>query len=297
MIISLHESGLSYRRQSEVFSVSHQTLQQMVNPPEKKKQNPVKKDEHDLIEKIKEIKAAHPSWGIRRVHAYLVKKTPFKIGIKRTERIMKQNNLLCSRLKKRIHRTPKKRLIATEINQLWATDMTSFMLTNAVKVFLIVVMDVFTRRIVGWHLNRRCRAIEWTTALNNAILKEFPDGVRGKNLTLRMDNGCQPTSKLYIDTLTTCGIDGEWIGFNCPEQNAHIESLIGTLKQDWIWLEDCDTFNDAFNLCNRAVNEYNSDHPHSSLGFWSPDEFTQLVRNGKVEIIDSCSFKILTKIA
>jgi putative transposase len=204
---------------------------------------------------------------------------------------------LGSKLKKRIHRTTKKRLVATKINQLWATDMTSFMLTNAEKLFLILVMDVFTRRIVGWHLNRRCRAKEWLIALSNAVSVEFPDGTRGENLTLRMDNGCQPTSKLYIDTLNTCGITGEWIGFNCPEQNAHIESLIGTLKQDWLWLEDCDSFNDALNLCKKAVFEYNSEHPHSSLGFWSPNEFTQLVRDGLVEIVDNCSINILTKVA
>ena len=112
-----------------------------------------------------------------------------------------------------------------------------------------------------------------------------------------MDNGCQPTSKLYIDTLNTCGIKGEWIGFNCPEQNAHIESLIGTLKRDWLWLDECDSFNEALNLCKKAVSEYNSEHPHSSLGFWSPNEFTQLVRDGLVEIVDNCSIKILTKVA
>ena len=298
MIICMKESGISYHRQSKVYGIPHQTLHlRAKSSNEKVHLKRITNDEPGLIEKIQKIKAAHTSWGIRRVRAYLVKNSPYKIGIKRTERIMKQNNLLCSKLKKRIHRTTKKRLIATKINQLWATDMTSFMLTNAEKLFLIIVMDIFTRRIVGWHLSRRCRAMEWLIALENAAFAEFPDGTRGKNLTLRMDNGCQPTSKLYTDTLDTCGIEGEWIGFNCPEQNAHIESLIGTLKQDWIWLEDFDSFNDALSLCKKAVFEYNSDHPHSSLGFWSPNEFTQLARNGLVEIVDDCSFKILTKIA
>jgi len=298
MILFMTQSGISFRRQSKVFSVAHQTLQSRAKSPDKKMyQKRITEDESNLIEKIQEIKAKYPAWGIRRVNAYLAKKTPFKIGIKRTERIMKQNNLLCSKFKKRIHRTTKKRLVATKINQLWATDMTSFMLTNAERLFLIIVMDIFTRRIVGWYLNRRCRAKEWLIALNNAVSVEFPNGTRGENLTLRMDNGCQPTSKLYIDTLNTCGINGEWIGFNCPEQNAHIESLIGTLKRDWLWLEECDSFNEALNLCKKAVSEYNSEHPHSSLGFWSPNEFTQLVRDGLVEIVDNCSINILTKVA
>jgi transposase InsO family protein len=136
-----------------------------------------------------------------------------ELGRKRTAGILRQKNLLCTRIKKRVHRTAKKRAVATGMNQLWSTDMTSFMLSGGTKLFLVVVLDLFTRRIVGWHLNRRCRSREWLTALNSALCAEFPLGVRGKGLTLRMDNGCQPTSSAYIDTLNTCQIAGEWIGF------------------------------------------------------------------------------------
>jgi transposase InsO family protein len=45
-----------------------------------------------------------------------------------------------------------------------------------------------------------------------------------------MDNGCQPTSRAYLETLDILGITGEWVGFNCPEQNAHVESVIGTFN-------------------------------------------------------------------
>ena len=45
------------------------------------------------------------------------------------------------------------------------------------------------------------------------------------------------------------GITGEWVGFNCPEQNTHIESVIGTLKKDWLWLEECDKDYEASLLC------------------------------------------------
>ena len=188
-------------------------------------------------------------------------------------------------------------MTATRINQVWSTDMTSFMLTTGIPLFLVLVMDIFTRRIVGWHLNRRCRAKEWLNALNQALCVEFPDGPRDAGLTIRMDNGCQPTSNAYIDTLQTCGITGEWVGFNCPEQNAHIESAIGTLKQDWLWLEDCESFDEAHELCLRAITEYNQDHPHSNLNMLSPNEFTQLVKEGRVKITDNNSIEILSPAA
>lgn len=291
-------AGISYRRQAYVFSTPHQTLQVRFKSSDKKVfQKRIMKDDPALVDWICELKAIHPFWGIRRVRAFMRKHTGLQLGRKRTARILRENNLLCSRFKKRIHRTAKKRLTATKINQLWATDMTSFLLTNGVKLFLILVMDVFTRRIVGWHVNRRCRAREWLNALNEALLTEFPNGSRGKELTLRMDNGCQPTSKAYIETLNTCDITGEWVGFNCPEQNAHVESIIGTLKQDWLWLEECDTIDEAHELCQRATTEYNCDHPHSSLNMLSPYEFTKLVKEGKVIVTKQHTIEILTKAA
>lgn len=175
--------------------------------------------------------------------------------------------------------------------------MTSFKLTSGLTLFLVVVQDIFTRRIVGWHLSRRCRASEWLNALEQAVQAEFPDGVRDAELTLRMDNGCQPTSNIYLKTLNTLGIAGEWIGFNCPEQNAHVESVIGTLKQDWLWLEEFDTFNEALTLCLRAVDEYNHDHPHSSLFMLSPLEFTRLVQQGRIIVNDQNFIQILSHAA
>jgi putative transposase len=263
----------------------HQTLHTRMNavPGKERQRTPVPEDE-SLVAMVHLIKQNHPTWGIRRVRALVRKQSGMRIGRKRIAHIMRTYALLCSRIQKRVHRTISPRITATRINQLWATDMTQFMLSNGTKVFLIVVMDVFTRRIVGWHANLRCRASEWLWALDQALQEEFPDGVRGMDLTLRMDNGCQPTSRLYQDTLATCGITGEWVGFNCPEQNAHVESLIGTLKRDWLWIEECATVSDAQILCEKAVHEYNTVHPHSSLGMWSPNEFKELVLKGLVSV-------------
>jgi len=281
----LVKAGLSFRRQGQILSIPYQTLHARMNAgPVKERQRKTPLEDKHLVAMVHTVKQSHPSWGIRRVRAFIRKQSGMPVGRKRIARIMRIHSLLCSRIRKRVHRTTTPRIAATRINQLWATDMTQFMLSHGTKVFLMVVMDVFTRRIVGWHASLRCRAVEWLRALDQALQTEFPDGVRGHDLTLRMDNGCQPTSRLYQDTLSTCGITGEWVGFNCPEQNAHVESLIGTLKRDWLWLEECSTFSEAYTLCEKAVQEYNTSHPHSSLGMWSPYEFTDLVKKGLVSV-------------
>lgn len=291
-------AGIPYRRQQRALDVAYQTLQgRYTNTARGRTERQRRPDDPGLVAWVTELKAVHPSWGIRRVRAFIKKYTGLVLGRKRTTRIMRERGLLCNRLPKRVHRTAKQRLTATRMNQLWATDMTSFMLANGTKLFLVVVLDIFTRRIVGWCLSRRCRAREWLDALEQAVIAEFPDGVREAGLTLRMDNGCQPTSRAYQQTLDTLGITGEWVGFNCPEQNAHVESLIGTLKQDWLWLEEYETDDEALALCQRAVAEYNYDHPHSSLAMCSPAEFTALVKQGRVIVTNKNTIEILPKAA
>jgi len=246
-----------------------------------------------LTEWINAVKKVRSTWGVRRVRAFLVKKCGFTgLGRKRVNRIMRETNLLCPRIAKRIHRKQAEMVTADAPNKLWATDMTSIILTTLQRLYLIVVMDVFTRRIIGWHLSNRCRSREWILALEQAIHAEFSEGVRGEGLTLRSDNGSQPTSKAYVNVLETLDITGEWIGFNCPEQNGHVESLIGTLKQDFIWLEEYDTFSEALTMIKRAVSEYNSDHPHSSLLYMSPNECKREWDNGKLRINDKLQLEI-----
>jgi len=176
-------------------------------------------------------------------------------------------------------------------------DMTQFMLTSGARLFLVIVLDIFLRRIVGFRLSARCRAKEWLEALDAALMNEFFEGVRGQELTMRLDNGCQPTSKAFQDALTILDITPEWTGYNSPKQNAHVERVIGTLKADWLWIEECDTFEQAQNLVNRAVFEYNQEHPHSSPDFLSPDEFRRLWKMNHTDIYKTIQTEVTLKAA
>ena len=219
------------------------------------------------------------------------------LGRKRVQRLMRRHKLLCPRIQKRVHRQRSERTIADAPNRLWATDMTSLMLSTMQRLYLVVVLDICTRRIVGWHLSPRCRSREWILALEQAIHHEFPGGVREADLTLRSDNGSQPTSKAYRTVLETLHITGEYIGFNCPEQNGHVERVIGTLKQDFLWLEEYDTFEEAYRMVQRAVNEYNSDHLHSALCYMSPNECKREWDKGRLSINDKQQLEITQKAA
>lgn len=291
---------MSYRRIAAVSREPVGTVHGRVKRVQKpRKQSRIETAAEDvLVTWIKAVKAVRSTWGTRRVRAFLVKHGGFTgLGRKRVQRLMRRHHLLCPRNVKRRHRQRSERTVAHTPNQLWATDMTSLVLTSMQRVYLVVVLDIFTRRIVGWHLSTRCRAQEWILALEQAIHHEFPAGVREAGLILRADNGSQPTSRAYGQVLETLHITGEYTGFNCPEQNGHVERVIGTLKRDFLWLEEYETYQEAYVMVQRAIAEYNADHPHSALCYLSPNECKREWENGRLKINEHQQLEITQKAA
>ena len=282
-MLELHRLGLSYGRQAKVLMMPKSTLASWGKDKESALARPPRqrdRQEEALRSWIRLLKQMKPTWGIRRVRAWIRKAVGMTIGRKRTARILREEGLLCPRLKKRQGRREKPRAEAKAPGQVFAMDQTQFCLASGRVLYLMVVLDIFTRCIVGWHLSSRCRAAEWLLALDNALMSQFPNGVRSQGLTLRLDNGCQPTSRAFQDALDILAITPEWTSYNSPKQNAHVERVIGTLKADWLWLEECETFDEAMALVTRAVDEYNNEHPHSSLEYLSPIEFQRAWDNG-----------------
>ncbi len=85
---------------------------------------------------------------------------------------------------------------------------------------MVIVLDWYTKKIVGWNLSLRSRAGEWKEALERAVNKEFPNGVRGSGLKLISDNGCQPTSTSFMRDMATLGIEQIFTSYDNPKGNA-----------------------------------------------------------------------------
>ncbi len=158
-------------------------------------------------------------------------------------------------------------------NRGWQIDMTSFALSDFTALYLILVTDCYTRKIVGWTLDRRCRAGEWVSALRMGLESE---GLTTKEvcmkLTVRSDNGSQPCSKKFVEYLGKTGVRGQYTGYNAPDDNAYVERLIRTVKEEEIWPNVYDTFCEARGAIEAYVNYYNEERIHSALGYRTPNE-------------------------
>lgn len=233
----------------------------------------------ELFSLIESIKDDHPYWGYRRIWATIRFSHNHQVNQKRIYRLMRLHGLTISRDEKiKAIRTPRPKPIPTKPNQIWGIDMTKIN-TSSGYAYLVIVMDWYTKRIVGYHIGDRCLATDWLYALDVALNNMFPFGVRDmkdERLRLVSDNGCQPTSKTFMQNCHILGIEQIFTSYNNPKGNADTERMIRTIKEELIWVnewDDPDNLQVAFSLW---IESYNNTYLHSSLGYISPCRFELL---------------------
>jgi len=240
----------------------------------RKRSRTVEEEDRRWLPAVEIIKADHPSWGYRRVWAYLTYRQNQTVNKKRIYRIMKENRLLAPQTRKRASRGPYKSKIKTDQPlKVWGIDMTKVLIPSWGWVYLMVVLDWGSRKIVGYELSATSRTDDWLKALDRALNEHFPNGVRGHGLKLVSDNGCQPTSARFMKTCHTLGIRQIFTTYSNPKGNANTERVIRTIKEDLVWPRDWYAFSQLETSLKRWVNGYNEDFPHSAIGYMTPGDY------------------------
>ena len=239
----------------------------------------IKTKNKELLSQIQSLKAEHPFWGYRRVWAYLKYRQGLIVNHKRIYRLMKENNLLVTsnlKLKATRGKYPyKSKPKAARISQYWGIDMTKVLIQSFGWLYLVIVLDWFSKKIVGYSLKTRSKTEDWLEALNNAANNQFPQGIlsKSKELFLISDNGSQPTSQKFMQACSVLEIKQIFTCYNNPKGNADTERVIRTLKEDLIWLKEWQTPFELEEDLKAWIDRYNNDYPHSSLSYQTPVQF------------------------
>lgn len=242
-----------------------------------------KTDEFETIlrDEIEKIIMEFAGYGYRRVTPEL-KRRGYVVNHKKVLRIMRQNSLLCQlkRAFKSItdsdHPYPSypnlaKGLILTDINQLWVADITYIRLT-AEFVYLAVILDAYSRRVIGWNLSRHIDQELATRALKMALMNR----IFSKELIHHSDRGVQYASNGYTGLLRENGIEISMSAKGNPYDNAKAESFFKTLKTEEVYLNEYRNIFEAKADIGRFLEElYNKKRLHSSIGYLPPIEFEE----------------------
>jgi len=143
-------------------------------------------------------------------------------------------------------------------------------MTDSGWVYVVIVLDWYTKKIVGHYSGRQARTAEWLEALEKGPNREFPGGVRGNGLKLMSDNGSQPTSLSFIKACSNLEIEQVFTSYNNPKGNADTERMIRTIKEELFWLREWESERELSLELDKWVHYYNSSYLHSAHGYRTP---------------------------
>ena len=159
---------------------------------------------------------------------------------------------------------------ATAPNRKWVTDIT-YLATAQGWVYLAVVLDLFSRKVVGWALSTSLATELVSAALRQAVETRRPEG---QHLLHHSDRGCQYTSDAYQQTLRTLGIQCSMSRTSCCYDNAVMERFFWSLKHEWTNHENFRNLEDARLSVFRYIETfYNPERIHQTLNYLSPNQF------------------------
>jgi putative transposase len=238
--------------------------------------SPVEMEIRDEMQKIALESAAY---GYRRITAELQRRG-FGINHKRVLRMMREDNLLCVRRRSFVittdsrHNLPvypnlARQMTPTGINQLWVADITYIRLRTEF-VYLAVVLDAFSRRVIGWALGRTLVAELPAAALRMALAQRRPP----PGLVHHSDRGVQYASQEYTELLKQHQAQISMSRKGNPYDNAACESFMKTLKYEEVYRNEYRDFQQAHASIGEFLESvYNQKRLHSALGYLPPAEF------------------------
>jgi putative transposase len=270
------QGNLSIERMCELTRVSRASFYRSFH-----KQQPVE-EELEVRSAIQQIAIEHRRrYGYRRISAEL-RRRGMQVNHKRVMRIMAEDNLLAVQPKSFVMTTNShhefevylnlaSRMKLTGINQLWVADITYIRLQREF-VFLAVILDGFSRKVVGWHLDHTLAVRLPLTALEQAIAERKPR----PGLVHHSDRGLQYAAAEYVNALRQHQMIPSMSRPANPYDNASCESFIKTLKREEIYANRYEDLGHMrVNIEEFIEQYYNRQRLHSALGYRPPEEFEE----------------------
>jgi len=238
--------------------------------------------DNTLISRIEEIAEEFGGYGYRRITAQLHREG-INVNHKKVLRIMRKRGLLCKPKRRYIQTTDSNHqyriypnllqdYTVTAINQVWVADIRYIRILTAF-VYLAVILDLFSRKAIGYAISSNIDTALSLEALRMAISNRTPP----EGVIHHSDQGVQYAAYDYVDLLHTHGFQISMARKGNPYDNAVAESFMKTLKTEEVYLWEYQTLADVERRLPYFIEQvYNQKRLHSSLGYRPPDEYEEI---------------------
>jgi putative transposase len=240
--------------------------------------------EADVRGHIEAVRMEHPRAGYRTLQHYL-KRRGLEIGEYRLRKILKKN-ALGIKIKRRFIRTTNsehghrvypnllKDHEVSRVNEAWVADITYIRIANGF-VYLAVILDLYSRVVVGWQVSKKIDGELALDALKMACQRRKP----ALGTIHHSDRGVQYLCEKYVSHLKDNGFKISCSAKGNPYDNAFAESFMKTIKTEEVYLFSYETILDVADRIGRFIEEvYNEKRVHSSLGYLTPKEFEKVIK-------------------
>jgi putative transposase len=227
------------------------------------------RDDSELRERLLGLARERPRFGYRRLHI-LLRREAIEVNHKKVQRVYRELGLTVKRTRrKRLERMLRPRPVLTAPNQEWSIDFASDVTAGSQRIRVLSVIDSFTRQSLALDVDTSFPSRRVTRVIERAM------GQHGQPQAIRCDNGPELTSRHFLAWGIEKKIDILHIRPGKPTENAYVESFHGRLRDEclnvsWFW-----NLFDARRNISAWQRDYNSERPHSSLDYRTPEEFTQ----------------------
>jgi putative transposase len=242
-------------------------------------------EEDILLSEVSAIRANHKRMGTRKLYEKLqpfMSEHQIKMGRDALFDLLASNYMLVRKRKRRIFTTQSHHwlrkytnlihgFVPTAPNQLWVSDITYWKISEG-HVYISFITDAFSRKIVGYHVAQTLETVETMQALKMALSGFFKEPESHFQLIHHSDRGVQYCSHDYVKLLQDCHIQISMTENGDPLENAIAERLNGILKDEYLTDSPVKSINDARIVLARAVQLYNEDRPHMSIGNLYPSQ-------------------------